>query len=243
MSPVQTLNTKTTLALKAGEAKTIYQDLNNPIKELKVDLAEDANLTLMLYNSACKIEADLLKNSILTIYNIAFCQADYEINMTINNQDTNANTHVINVYLGIQDSKLTSNIYVFHQAKSTTSLIETYAISKDNAKLVLNNNAKILNGMSASDARQLTKGLNLSANAQIKAQPNLYIDEYDVVASHSASIGSVDKEELFYLMSRGLTEAQAQEMVVLGFIQPILGQLDDLALQQTIYNKFINLLK
>ena len=101
----------------------------------------------------------------------------------------------------------------------------------------------IKNGMKNSDARQMTRGLNLSKKASVKAQPNLLIDEYDVVASHSASIGSIDKEELFYLMSRGLTVTQAQEMVILGFIEPILGNIKSEELQKVIYMEFAKLLK
>ena len=97
--------------------------------------------------------------------------------------------------------------------------------------------------MKQSDARQMTRGLNLSKKASVKAQPNLLIDEYDVVASHSATIGSIDKEELFYLMSRGLTETQAQEMVILGFVQPILSHIKNENIQQIIYTEFAKLLK
>ena len=47
---------------------------------------------------------------------------------------------------------------------------------------------------------------------------NLEIDEYDVIASHGASIGAIDDEELYYLMSRGLTEDKAKELLIMGFI-------------------------
>ena len=122
-------------------------------------------------------------------------------------------------------------------------MLDTYAIGKNSAKLNLNNNAFIKQGMSQSDAKQSTRGLNLSNSSSIKAQPNLFIDEYDVIASHSCSIGSIDKDELFYLMSRGLPEEQAHEIVVLGFIQPIIEKIKNENLQENIYKKFANLLK
>ena len=50
-------------------------------------------------------------------------------------------------------------------------------------------------------------------------------------------------DELFYLMSRGLTETQAQEMVILGFVQPILSHIKNENIQQVIYTEFAKLLK
>ena len=151
--------------------------------------------------------------------------------------------NIINVYLGINEASLESNIQMNHYAKHSVSMLDTYAIGKNSAKLNLNNNAFIKQGMSQSDAKQSTRGLNLSNSSSIKAQPNLFIDEYDVIASHSCSIGSIDKDELFYLMSRGLPEEQAHEIVVLGFIQPIIEKIKNENLQENIYKKFANLLK
>ena len=69
--------------------------------------------------------------------------------------------------------------------------------------------------------------------------PNLYIDEYDVVANHSASIGSISKDDLFYLMSRGLTKEEATSLVVIGFIKPIIDNIQDDSLKEDIYKSFI----
>ena len=179
----------------------------------------------------------------MVIYNIAFTKDDYIFDLNVDLKNQYADVHIINLYLGINDSKLNSNVMINHYSKNTKSLLDTYAIAKHQSHLTLNNNAYIKNGMKNSDARQMTRGLNLSKKASVKAQPNLLIDEYDVVASHSASIGSIDKEELFYLMSRGLTETQAQEMVILGFIEPILGNIKSEELQKVIYMEFAKLLK
>ena len=232
-----------TINLKENEQLTIYQDLNSQVDTLNIDLKDNSSLEVMLYNSSAKVNCEVSENTNLTIYNIAFINDEYHIDLNVNANGTGANIHIVNVYLGIEDAKMTSDMMIKHLAKGTTCLLETYAISKNNANLVLNNNALIKQGMSKTDTRQMTKGLNLSESASIKAQPNLFIDEYDVVASHSASIGSIDKEDLFYLMSRGLSESKAQEIVVLGFIEPILANIKNEELQKDIYNKFANLLK
>ena len=104
--------------------------------------------------------------------------------------------------------------------------------------MVLNNNAKIIKGASKSVVHQKAKGLTLSQTSKIKAMPNLYIDEYDVIANHAASIGSINKEDLFYLMSRGLEEKQASKLIVLGFVQPLLDKIDNTELKEEISKEF-----
>lgn len=231
------------LILEENQQKVIYQALNSSFKDLEISLKANSKLELLVYNSESNIKCELLENANLIIYNVSFQKNDYTFNLDVNLQEINAEVHIINLYLGLDKALVTSNIMINHYAKMTKSLLETYAIGKNNAALILNNNAFIKNGMKQSDARQMTRGLNLSKNASIKAQPNLLIDEYDVVASHSASIGSIDKDELFYLMSRGLTETQAQEMVILGFVQPILSHIKNENIQQVIYTEFAKLLK
>lgn len=231
------------LILEENQQKVIYQALNSSFKDLEISLKANSKLELLVYNSESNIKCELLENANLIIYNVSFQKNDYTFNLDVNLQETNSEVHIINLYLGLDNALVTSNIMINHYAKMTKSLLETYAIGKNNASLILNNNAFIKNGMKQSDARQMTRGLNLSKNASIKAQPNLLIDEYDVVASHSASIGSIDKDELFYLMSRGLTETQAQEMVILGFVQPILSHIKNENIQQVIYTEFAKLLK
>jgi Fe-S cluster assembly protein SufD len=70
--------------------------------------------------------------------------------------------------------------------------------------------------------------------------PNLYIDEYDVIANHAASIGSISKEDLFYLMSRGLEERDAAKLIVLGFVQPLLDKIADESLRKEIQENFVS---
>lgn len=231
------------ITLERNESKVIYQDFETPINCMNISLEENSNLEVLLYNSNITLNANLKENATLKIYNLAFVDNNYKCNIDVNLNGEASNVNIINVYLGINDSSLDSNIQMNHFAKHSVSMLDTYAIGKNNAKLNLNNNAFIKQGMSQSDAKQSTRGLNLSSNSSIKAQPNLFIDEYDVIASHSCSIGSIDKDELFYLMSRGLPEEQAHEIVVLGFIQPIIEKIKNENLQEVIYKKFANLLK
>lgn len=231
------------IILEENTKQKIYQDLNTKFQSLNIQLKENSELELLVSNVDGVINVELKENAVLKIYNISLCEKDIDFKVNVNLQGSYSNCHLINVILGVNDSKVNCDFQIKHLSGHTTSLLETYAISKNISKLSLDNNAYIYQGNKQCDARQMTKGLNLSETSSIKAQPNLFIDEYDVIASHNAAIGSIDKDDLFYLMSRGLPLEKAQEMVVLGFIQPLLEKIEDESSQEVLYNNFVNLLK
>ena len=208
-------------------------------------LEENEHKTIIVFNDgsnscAFNLQAVLKKGSVLNIYNVATTDKTASLNETIALEAEGATCNVLNVLLVGGNAKLESNIMLLHNCKETVSDFANYAIAVDEALMVLNNNAKIVKGASKSIVRQKAKGLTLSKGAKIKAMPNLYIDEYDVIANHAASIGSISKEDLFYLMSRGLDEKEASKLIVLGFVQPLLDRIDDVELRKEISEHFVS---
>ncbi len=65
--------------------------------------------------------------------------------------------------------------------------------------------------------------LMMSNEAHGDANPILLIDENDVLAGHAASVGQVDQEQMYYLMSRGIARPTAQRMVIRGFLSAVIG--------------------
>jgi Fe-S cluster assembly protein SufD len=80
-------------------------------------------------------------------------------------------------------------------------------------------------GAQQTDAYQTNRNLLLSPEARADSLPNLEIQADDVKCSHGATVGQLDQESLFYLMSRGLTRSQAERLVVLGFLGEVLSRL------------------
>ena len=85
----------------------------------------------------------------------------------------------------------------------------------------------IVKGAKGADAQQESRVLMLSDKARSDANPILLIDENDVTAGHAASIGQVDPEDMYYLMSRGLDLADAQRLVVEASFNPVLDRIPD----------------
>ena len=87
-------------------------------------------------------------------------------------------------------------------------------------RLIFNGIGQIVHGAHGSKADQQNRVLMMSDTAQGDANPLLLIDENDVIAAHAASVGPVDPIQMNYLMSRGIPYAQAERMVIHGFLDP-----------------------
>ena len=93
------------------------------------------------------------------------------------------------------------------------------------ATLTFNGIGHIIKGAKGADAQQESRVLMLSDQARSDANPILLIDENDVTAGHAASIGQVDPEDMYYLMSRGLDKATAERLVVRGFLGSVIVEI------------------
>lgn len=109
------------------------------------------------------------------------------------------------------------DILTYHNANNTISEINPNGVNINDGKIKFNVSSFVPKGIVKCDASQNNKIINLTNNECI-INPNLYIDEYDVTASHSAWIGTFKEEELFYLMSRGINKKDAIKLLIKGFL-------------------------
>lgn len=100
-----------------------------------------------------------------------------------------------------------------------------HGVILEKGTLTFNGIGHIIKGAKGADAQQESRVLMLSDKARSDANPILLIDENDVTAGHAASIGQVDPEDMYYLMSRGLDKATAERLVVRGFLGAVLTEI------------------
>ena len=93
-----------------------------------------------------------------------------------------------------------------------------------------------MKGATGADAQQESRVLMLSRHARGDANPILLIDDNNVTAGHAASVGRVDEEQLYYLMSRGLPKPIAERLVIRGFLGPVLAAIPSRAIQIELEN-------
>ncbi|WP_071393657.1 Fe-S cluster assembly protein SufD [Bacillus tuaregi] len=114
---------------------------------------------------------------------------------------------------------------IVHYGRNTEANILKRGVLKESATTIFNGIGKIEHGASKSNAEQESRILMLSEKARGDANPILLIDEDDVMAGHAASVGRVDPTQLYYLMSRGISQKEAERLVIHGFLAPVVDQL------------------
>jgi Fe-S cluster assembly protein SufB len=114
---------------------------------------------------------------------------------------------------------------VIHAAPNTTSLITSKSISMGTGRTSYRGLVKVYPGSKRSKSTVRCDALILSDEARSDTYPYMEIDEEEVTIGHEATVSKVGSEQLFYLMSRGLTESEAAAMIVNGFIEPIVKEL------------------
>ncbi len=96
---------------------------------------------------------------------------------------------------------------------------------KDEARSVWQGNIHVYPKAQRTDAYQANRNLSLSHTARADSIPGLEIEADDVRCTHGAAVSQIDREEVFYLMSRGLPQVIAEQMIVNGFFQPVLDRI------------------
>jgi Fe-S cluster assembly protein SufB len=112
-----------------------------------------------------------------------------------------------------------------HGAPYTTSSITAKSISKGGGRAGYRGLVKVHQGAHGSKSNVVCDALILDEDSRSDTYPVMEIDEQDAAISHEATVSKVSDEQLFYLQSRGISQAQAMMMIVNGFIEPIVKEL------------------
>jgi Fe-S cluster assembly protein SufB len=114
---------------------------------------------------------------------------------------------------------------VVHNAPHTTSRIISKSLSKSGGRASYRGLLKVHEGAYGSKSNVVCDALLLDDQSRSDTYPYIEIDEDDVTIGHEASVSKIGDEQLFYMMSRGLSEEMASTMIVNGFIEPLVKEL------------------
>ncbi len=112
-----------------------------------------------------------------------------------------------------------------HCAPNTTGQIISKSISKDGGRGSYRGLVKVEKGAVNAKNNVVCDALILDDHSRSDTYPYIEIEEKDVSVGHEASVSRIGEEQMFYLLSRGLTEAEASTMIVNGFIEPLVKEL------------------
>jgi Fe-S cluster assembly protein SufD len=145
-----------------------------------------------------------------------------------------ATSRVTGAYFADGKQHLDYDTFQEHMAPSTTSDFAFKGALRDNARTVWRGMIRVEEGAQKTNAYQENRNLLLSKTAHADSIPGLEILANDVRCTHGATLGQVDRDQLFYLMTRGLTRSEAERLIVRGFFQDVLDRVELEAVREAL---------
>lgn len=149
-----------------------------------------------------------------------------DVTIKINLRGDNSSVLLCGIFLGNKNEHITFNTDVIHSGKNTKSRTNIRGVFFDNASINNDGMIRIQKGAKNTDGFFQSKIL-LFDDAKGRSVPSLEIDENEVKAGHGSTIGRPDENQLSYLRSRGLTENDAEALIVSGFFEPVIELLPE----------------
>ena len=196
-------------------------------EDFRIDIDRDSEVTISflakIVPAQYKITVNIKGNSKVEAYFADFSSKKVHFSFIGNllENDASLNWHLSS--LAASEDNKTFDISVNHIAPHTFARMDNYGVCKDDGKLVFSGISSINNGSKGSKTHQNSKIMVFDALSNGIAKPILKIDENDIEASHAAIVGKINDEHLFYLTSRGLTEADAKQLITFGYLKPIMN--------------------
>lgn len=191
-------------------------------------------------NHVSSLSADLEGKSHLSSHLLqlgaAFSRND--INVSLNGEEASCNFH--GLYLGQGDQVHDTHCLVHHRVPRCESKTQFRSILDDSSKCMFNGKVHVVKDAQQTNATQKYATLLLTDTARIYTEPQLEVYADDVACAHGATIGQLDKKQLFYLQSRGFDYDSAKAMLVGAFAAETMEQLPHDALREEVDLQILN---
>ncbi|MBI4129898.1 SufD family Fe-S cluster assembly protein [Candidatus Roizmanbacteria bacterium] len=149
-----------------------------------------------------------------------------------------AEANIVGIFIGRGNEVFTIHTIQHHKAPNTISDLLIKSVLRDKSKLYYDGLIRIDKKAQKSNAYQRNENLLMSGDAHVESKPELEILANDVRCTHGATMGMVDEEEIFYLMSRGINRKEAEQIIIEGFLQGVLDRIEDKKKKEVIRKKF-----
>lgn len=197
------------------------------IKDAKV------NILNLREKDSSKVYNLNIKKGTVSFNSVSYSSDGFNMNVDLN--DINSSIVFYNSVIAIDKS--TYDIKVNHYSSNTMSNIYNNGVTKENGTIKFNVSSSVPKKSVNSNVNQDSKIIVLNDKNNNEINPVLLIEEYESSARHAAFIGNFNKEELFYLMSRGLSKKEASDLLIRGLL---IGTLDVCFNEKEILNKKLN---
>ena len=142
-----------------------------------------------------------------------------------------ADATLTTIYLATGEQVMDVTSFVGHEAPSCTSMQIVRGVLDGKARGVFQGKVLVAQDAQHTDGNQMSRTLLLSRDCEADAKPELEIYADDVACSHGATVGEIEDDHLFYLMSRGIPAGEARQMLIEAFLADVVGEIGDGAMR------------
>ncbi|MEN9626173.1 MAG: hypothetical protein RL557_501 [archaeon] len=216
-----------------AEIVRIIAEENSTFDFVSIQNLDKSSLCMQQRKAICKKDSSVRWHDI--------CLGSYYMRSSIVSELKESGASTNNTVLYLENKDQLFDIYTasIHHAPYTLSDIVTKGVLFDEAKALSRGLVRIERAAVGSNGYEKQEALLLSDKAEAHAIPNLEINNHDVKCSHGSSIGQLDMEKVFYLMSRGFTKEQAQKKIIEGYFAPVL-ELFEHSIKEKVYHSIIS---
>ena len=218
---------------------------NNSVQEFVVDEAGQAECTIILDEAAqgwhltatrSQLQAKAKLN--LNTVTLGGQTSRHTINTLLKGEQAEANLNGLDVLC--DKTEIYHHTVTEHWVPDCVSNQFYKGILDDETKSEFNGMVFVAQGANGTDSQQLNKNLLLSENARVWTRPQLQINADDVKCAHGATVGQLEKDQLFYLASRGLDRELAQGLLTYGFAEDIIQKIAASSVRRYLDGRVLN---
>ena len=184
------------------------------------------------------VRMDVGERARVTVHDIQLGAQKSGVSYSSYMQEDWAEVYIFPLYFVDKTRRMDLEHNLIINGKSTLSEIKARGALKNEAHKVFRGNIFLNKGCSASVARFADNSIMLDKNAVGASIPTIFCDEDDVIGEHAASFAAIDKEKLYYLMSRGFDELSAKKLIIDAAFRPVFNSIPDEAIRNRLNEEF-----
>ncbi len=227
----------TIIAPKRTTGSVFLTISGNGTLNLRVAIEDDAQWSMLIMNQS---EQQLDINEAFSLHRNATLQlAIGELSLGSHQKNTIYHLLAEGADLNVRgasliQSKLKASYSALHYKGQTSAQIDNYSIVLKGCEYTLDIIGNIHKAARGAKTHQISRVMNFDEKPKTSVNPKLIIDENDVEASHAASVGQPDLNQVYYLQSRGLSRSESLKLITLGYLLPIIEVIDNEAIKERL---------
>ena len=212
--------------------KNIFQKIDLDNSDLKYFLINTEDSKSFTYSrNKIDVQKSNYKNYIFTS-GLKFKKEDNEL--SFKSENSSADIYSASILKNKEHQEIKT--VMRHAKPNCKSYQKIKNILTGSSRAVFQGKVKVLDEAQKTDAYQLSKGLILDENSEFNAKPELEIYADDVKCSHGSTSGNVDREAIYYLMTRGISEKIATKIIIKGFLSDIVSEVQNPEIKKIVEN-------